>query len=63
MTDYERIYPPSWCDKHDPRCPECGVDGTLFYVGVRHELNQGEIKQHKLFQCSTCRRLYQEVDV
>jgi len=61
MAKYERIYPPSWHDRHDPNCPECGASGKLFYVGMTTELNRGEFKQHKLYQCSTCRRLFQEI--
>ncbi len=62
MIKYERVYPPGWQDKHDPRCPECGAAGLLFYVGMGLELTQGAIKQPKLFQCSTCLGLYREVE-
>ena len=56
--EYERIYPPSYEDKHNPKCPECLE--FMFYVGLTHELRKGEFLQHKLYRCGECRRLYRE---
>lgn len=69
MTIYERIYPPSYTSKDDPKCPECGE--RMFYVGLTTELrvkrwdmpvDKSNFVEHKLYQCGTCRRLYQQLE-
>jgi len=69
VTRYERIYPPSWADKNDPKCPECGH--TMFYVGTAKyfkketdfntSVDETALVEHKVYQCSTCRRLFKEI--
>ncbi len=65
--EYERIYPPDYTDKRDPKCPDCGE--PMFYVGVTAQLSmpqrgqpldKSNIMEYKLYQCVTCRKLFQE---
>ncbi len=58
---FERIYPPSWSDKHEPLCPEC-YNVRMFYLGQTRELRKGEYVEHKLYQCPECQGLYKEVE-
>ncbi len=69
VTEYERVYPPSYTDKRDPKCPECG--DPMFYVGKATHFRKGTdfkgtvdktaLEDRKLYQCVTCRRLYGEI--